>query len=1139
MCGVAAALVGTLLLVVPDAAPADVPSTGVNLSQYQLVGRYDLPEPTRTAPPVNSLLAQEASSVTYDWDTDTLFVVGDGGTSVVQVSKSGQLIDSMTLAPGDSPQGTTFFDTEAITYVGGGKFVLGEERDRQVNLFTYVAGAVLTRADVQTVKLGTTIGNVGIEGISYDPQTSTPDSPGFVVVKEMTPESIFQTNIDFADGTATNGSPTTDESTDLFDPSLASLNDFSDVFALSNLPNLTGPDTTHLLIISQESGKIENIDRSGHVESSLTISDPTSGISVPEETHEGLTMDRDGYLYTVNEDGGGDADHPQLWVYAPPSVQPTVPRMTISEAAPWGSGTAGYGADWFELTNDSSSPVDLTGWKMDDSSNQFANAVPLAGVSTLPAGKSAVFFEDTGLDDATVTAAFSQAWFGSATPPSGFLIGHYGGSGVGLSTSGDGINVFDAAGNRVTGVSFGASPSTPPLATFDNRGGLSSSGNLVAPVVSRVSVANVNGAFLAADGAEIGSPGDVTATTPPPPPPTSVTVSEVAPWGSGNSPYAVDWFEVTNTGGSAVDLTGWKMDDSSDNIATAVAMLGVSTLPAGRSTVFFEDTGGLDDATVTAAFAQAWFGTSTLPAGFLIGHYGGSGVGLSTGGDAVTLFAASGDPVTGIAFGASPSSAPFATFDNTAGLGSTTQPLPVVSALSAVGSNGAFLAADGNEIGSPGAATVTAPPPPPVIVSEAAPWGSGNSTYAVDWFELTNTGSTAVDLAGWKMDDNSNQFANAVPLLGVSSLPAGESAVFFEDTGGLDDAAVTAAFAQAWFGSATLPSGFLIGHYGGSGVGLSTGGDAINLFDAMGNRVTGIAFAASPTSTPFATFDNTVGLGSTTLPLPVVSTLSVVGVNGAFLAADGAGIGSPDGVDRTPPTIVANASPAANANGWNNTSVTVSYTCTDAGSGVDASASDLADDVLTVSGTATGTCVDKAGNTASASYPALIDTAAPTVTYTGNAGTYGVLNNVAISCTASDSLSGIDSSTCAGANGPAWSFGAGEHTLSAQASDKAGNVGSGSTTFTVTVRAADLGALTTQFVQGSDRYRTAGPVARLVVSAVVAVATTAILEAAHAATPAARAALLRVYGQTVQALVAGQWLTSSQAATLTALANNV
>src|SRR5262249_6059040 len=77
----------------------------VDLSRYVRVGRFNLPEPTRTTPPDGvSLLAQEASAVTYNWDTDTLFVAGDGGTSIVQVTKMGALIDSMTLAPGMSPQ---------------------------------------------------------------------------------------------------------------------------------------------------------------------------------------------------------------------------------------------------------------------------------------------------------------------------------------------------------------------------------------------------------------------------------------------------------------------------------------------------------------------------------------------------------------------------------------------------------------------------------------------------------------------------------------------------------------------------------------------------------------------------------------------------------------------------------------------------------------------------------------------------------------------------------------------------------------------------------------------------------------------------------------------------------------------------
>jgi hypothetical protein len=179
------------------------PLSSVDLSTYLRVGRFDLPEPTRTTPPADSVLAQEVSGVTYNWDTDTLFVVGDGGTSVVQVTKTGQLIDSMTLVPGTSPQGTEFYDPEGLAYVGGGRFVMVEERDRQFVEFAYVPGGRLTRADTRTVKLGTFVDNTGVEGLTYDPSSGR-----FIAVKETQPQGLFETGVDFAAGTATNGSPT-------------------------------------------------------------------------------------------------------------------------------------------------------------------------------------------------------------------------------------------------------------------------------------------------------------------------------------------------------------------------------------------------------------------------------------------------------------------------------------------------------------------------------------------------------------------------------------------------------------------------------------------------------------------------------------------------------------------------------------------------------------------------------------------------------------------------------------------------------------------------------------------------------------------------------------------------------------------
>lgn len=86
------------------------------------------------------------------------------------------------------------------------------------------------------------------------------------------------------------------------------------------------PDYTHLLIIGQESGQIVNVDRSGKVYSKLTIvADPGSPLDVADMTMEGVTMDGDGTLYVVNENGGGDADHPQLWVYQPSTATNLAP----------------------------------------------------------------------------------------------------------------------------------------------------------------------------------------------------------------------------------------------------------------------------------------------------------------------------------------------------------------------------------------------------------------------------------------------------------------------------------------------------------------------------------------------------------------------------------------------------------------------------------------------------------------------------------------------------------------------------------------------------------------------------------------------------------------------------------------------
>ncbi|MFT3922334.1 MAG: SdiA-regulated domain-containing protein [Myxococcales bacterium] len=666
-----AALLCAYLAMSSIPAQAD-PPTSVDLSTYVRVGRYDLPEPTRTAAPANSLLAQEASNVTYNWDTDTLFITGDGGTSVVQVSKTGQLIDSMSLAPGGSPQGTEFYDTEGLTYVGNGQFVLLEERYRQANLFTYVAGGTLQRSATKTVKLGTTIGNTGLEGLSWDPSTS-----GFIFVKEKDPESVFQTTINWTSLTASNGSPTATSSTDLFNPSLAGLLDFSDVFALSGVPSLSGqPDSSHLLIISQESGQVVNVDRSGVVYSRLTIqADPNSPLTVPDMTMEGVTMDDDGFLYVANENGGGDANHPQLWVYAP---------STASNLAPTG----------VTLINQTNSLPENT---------STAAAVKVADIA----------IADDGLGNNAITLSGGDASSFQVVGVALFLK-----AGTVLNASGKPsysvtVNVDDAA--------VGSSPD--------------------ASVNFNLNITSSTG----------GTP--------------AFTISEVAPWASGDSTLGADWFELTNTGTATAVITGWKMDDNSNSFGSAVALNGVTNIAPGESVIFIESASG----SVANTFKTLWFG-ATPPANLQVGTYSGSGVGLSTSNDAVNVYNSAGALQANVSFGASPTG-PFRTFDNAAGLSNAS-----ISALSAVGINGAFAAANhATEIGSPG--TVGAPTAP--VVTIVATDASASETNDPGSFRISRTGSTISALnVNYILGTGAGKASSSdyTPALsGVVTIPAGQS----------------------------------------------------------------------------------------------------------------------------------------------------------------------------------------------------------------------------------------------------------------------------------------------------------------------------------------------------------------------------
>ncbi|MFO1325198.1 MAG: hypothetical protein U1F15_14200 [Burkholderiales bacterium] len=155
--------------------------------------------------------------------------------------------------------------------------------------------------------------------------------------------------------------------------------------------------------------------------------------------------------------------------------------------------------------------------------------------------------------------------------------------------------------------------------------------------------------------------------------------------------------------------------------------------------------------------------------------------------------------------------------------------------------------------------------------------------------------------------------------------------------------------------------------------------------------------------------------------------------------------------DATPPTISGSASPAPNGNGWNNTPVTVSFTCSDATSGIAACTAPQSRGEggnQSVNGTAT----DNAGNFANATVAGInVDLTAPVVTVTGvaNGANYPLGAVPTAGCTTTDVLSGVKSNATLGVTGGN-ADGTGTFTASCTgAMDKAGNAGAASVTYQV------------------------------------------------------------------------------------------
>lgn len=276
----------TLVAAVTVLAAAAASAGPFSLSNYQVTGNFALDR-------LNDV-GWEASAVTYARDRvdpltngqGTLFFVGDEGRGVVEVSRTGQTIGTMTFS--GWPPASTNNDSEGLTYIGSGVLVVVEERLQDAYRFTYTPGGSVNLATVPSVSIDVTVGNIGTEGISYDPRDGS-----FVSVKQDTPQKVLAGTLNFATGVSTMAP--------LFDPdALLGLASLSDVQTLSVVDALVGtPQADNLLILSLDSRRLVEVTRTGTIVSSLDLSPlfhPTNPNNI-----EGVTIDEKGVIYLVAE----------------------------------------------------------------------------------------------------------------------------------------------------------------------------------------------------------------------------------------------------------------------------------------------------------------------------------------------------------------------------------------------------------------------------------------------------------------------------------------------------------------------------------------------------------------------------------------------------------------------------------------------------------------------------------------------------------------------------------------------------------------------------------------------------------------------------------------------------------------------
>lgn len=225
---------------------------------------------------------ENLSGITYDHDRNRLLTVSNGGAAeILALDRNGEVLERYRLEG--------FVDIEGLAYLGNGRLVLAEEIDQRLSFIDLpAAGETIkaTQARTLTLEIDPSRQNKGLEGIAYDA-----DGDRLFVVKERDPLRLYEIR---GAGAALEGRlqlHVRDLSSWL--ERSVSARDLSDVHY--------DPQTGHLVLLSDESKLLVELDGEGGFVSFRSLRGPISDLGESAPQPEGVTMDAEDNLYVVSE----------------------------------------------------------------------------------------------------------------------------------------------------------------------------------------------------------------------------------------------------------------------------------------------------------------------------------------------------------------------------------------------------------------------------------------------------------------------------------------------------------------------------------------------------------------------------------------------------------------------------------------------------------------------------------------------------------------------------------------------------------------------------------------------------------------------------------------------------------------------